>query len=107
MLILDEPTAALGVKQAGTALKYVAEARARGLAVIFITHNRSHAEIVGDRFVILRGGRAVDTYKGDVTAAQLIDGMAAGADLSRLRAEVDDAIAADTALRPSTESGDT
>ncbi|MEZ4610809.1 MAG: hypothetical protein R2838_11290 [Caldilineaceae bacterium] len=46
MLILDEPTAALGVKQAGTVLRHVAQARANGIGVIFITHNPHHAYAV-------------------------------------------------------------
>ena len=62
VLILDEPTAALGVKQAGVVLKYVAQARDRGLGVVLITHNPHHAYPVGDRFLLLKRGRAL----GDV-----------------------------------------
>ena len=47
VLILDEPTAALGVKQSGVVLKYIIQARERGLGVIFITHNPHHAYPVG------------------------------------------------------------
>ena len=47
VLILDEPTSALGVKQSGVVLRYVAQARDRGLGVIFITHNPHHAYPVG------------------------------------------------------------
>ena len=56
VLILDEPTAALGVKQSGVVLKYIAAARERGLGVIFITHNPHHAYMVGDHFSVLRLG---------------------------------------------------
>ena len=67
VLILDEPTAALGVKQAGTVLRYVAQSRAKGVAVIFITHNPNHAFPVGDRFLILNRGRSMgDFRKGEV-----------------------------------------
>ena len=59
VLILDEPTAALGVRQSGVVLKYVAKARDRGLGVIFITHNPHHAYPVGDRFMLLRRGRSM------------------------------------------------
>ena len=59
VLILDEPTSALGVKQAGVVLKYILQARDRGIAVIFITHNPHHAYPVGDRFVILNRGRSL------------------------------------------------
>ena len=57
VLILDEPTAALGVKQSGVVLKYIIQARERGLGVIFITHNPHHAYPVGDRFLLLNRGR--------------------------------------------------
>ena len=43
LLILDEPTSALGVKEAGVVLRYIMQARARGIAVVFITHNVHHA----------------------------------------------------------------
>src|SRR5699024_8169020 len=52
VLILDEPTAALGVRQSGVVLKYIMRARERGLGVIFITHNPNHAYLVGDHFVL-------------------------------------------------------
>ncbi|MDX6300891.1 MAG: simple sugar transport system ATP-binding protein, partial [Nocardioidaceae bacterium] len=54
VLILDEPTAALGVKQSGVVLKYTAAARDAGLGVVFITHNPHHAHLVADHFVILK-----------------------------------------------------
>lgn len=57
VLILDEPTAALGVKQARRVLEHVAAARARGAGVLLVTHNPRHALDVGDRFVVLRRGR--------------------------------------------------
>ena len=63
VLILDEPTSALGVKQSGVVLRYVAQARDRGVAVIFITHNPHHAYPVGDRFVILNRGQSLGTYE--------------------------------------------
>ncbi|NEE42955.1 sugar ABC transporter ATP-binding protein, partial [Streptomyces sp. SID7982] len=56
VLVLDEPTAALGVKQSGVVLKYVAAARDAGLGVVLITHNPHHAHLVGDRFVLLKRG---------------------------------------------------
>src|SRR5712691_2767986 len=63
VLILDEPTSALGVKQAGVVLKYILQARERGIAVIFITHNPHHAYPVGDRFVILNRGQTIGTFE--------------------------------------------
>ena len=59
VLILDEPTAALGVKQSGVVLKYTAAARDAGLGVVFITHNPHHAYLVGNHFIILKLGQAV------------------------------------------------
>ena len=50
VLILDEPTAALGVKQSGVVLRFVAAARDRGIAVVLVTHNPHHAYLVGDHF---------------------------------------------------------
>ena len=64
VLILDEPTAALGVKQAAHVLRIVNEAKRRGLAVIFITHQVMHAMAVGDHFaVLIRGAVAADFRK--------------------------------------------
>ena len=63
VLILDEPTAALGVKQAGVVLRYIVKAKQRGVAVVFITHNPHHAYPVGDHFVILRRGQCSGTSR--------------------------------------------
>src|SRR6202022_2293493 len=57
VLILDEPTAALGVKQSGVVLKYITAAKEAGFGVVFITHNPHHAHMVGDHFVLLNRGR--------------------------------------------------
>jgi len=59
VLILDEPTAALGVRQSGLVLQHVARARDRGAAVILVTHNPVHALQIGDHFVVLARGRVV------------------------------------------------
>jgi simple sugar transport system ATP-binding protein len=92
ILILDEPTAALGVKQAGTVLRYIDQARARGLAVILITHNIYHAFPVGDAFTILKRGRSYGTFaKGDVTREQVLSMMAGAEELEELEAELKEA----------------
>ncbi len=89
VLILDEPTAALGVRQSGVVLKYVAKARDRGLGVIFITHNPHHAYPVGDRFMLLRRGRSMgDFAKDDLTLDELVGMMAGGAELEALSHEL-------------------
>jgi len=94
VLILDEPTAALGVKQAGVVLRYVVEAKKRGLGVILITHNPHHAYPVGDHFVILRRGEVLGDYqKKDVPLEQLVQMMAGGADLETLQHELEKAAA--------------
>jgi simple sugar transport system ATP-binding protein len=89
VLILDEPTSALGVKQAGVVLRYVVQARERGVAVIFISHNPHHAYPVGDRFVILNRGRVLGTYaKSEITREELTRQMAGGAELEQLTHEL-------------------
>jgi simple sugar transport system ATP-binding protein len=89
VLILDEPTAALGVKQAGIVLHYIVKAKRRGLGVIFITHNPNHAYPVGDHFVILRRGQVLgDYHKDELGQAQLMDLMAGGEDLVKLQMEL-------------------
>ena len=89
VLILDEPTAALGVRQSGVVLKYVAKARDRGLGVIFITHNPHHAYPVGDRFMLLRRGRSMGNFpKAEMTLDELVQMMAGGAELEALSHEL-------------------
>jgi simple sugar transport system ATP-binding protein len=90
VLILDEPTSALGVKQAGVVLKYILQARDRGVAVIFITHNPHHAYPVGDRFVILNRGRSLGIYsKGEIDRQELVRLMAGGRELAELEHELE------------------
>ena len=90
VLILDEPTAALGVKQATHVLHIVNEAKKRGLAVIFITHQVMHAMAVGDHFaVLIRGAVAADFKKGEKTREEITDLMAGGASMASLEAEIE------------------
>lgn len=89
VLILDEPTAALGVRQAGVVLKYIARSRDNGLAVVFITHNPAHAYLVGDQFVILNRGRCVNSYhKQEITREELIHEMSGGVELDQMQREI-------------------
>ncbi|GGN10101.1 ABC transporter ATP-binding protein [Terrabacter tumescens] len=89
VLILDEPTAALGVKQSGVVLKYTAAARDAGLGVVFITHNPHHAYLVGNHFVILKLGQAVlDKKRADVGLDELTRQMAGGDELTELSHEL-------------------
>jgi len=90
VLILDEPTAALGVKQAAHVLRIVNEAKKRGLAVIFITHQVMHAMTVGDHFaVLIRGAIAADFRKGEKTREEITDLMAGGQNMADLEAEIE------------------
>jgi simple sugar transport system ATP-binding protein len=90
VLILDEPTSALGVKQSGVVLRYIKQARERGVAVIFITHNPHHAHMVGDRFYLLNRGKLIADYVRDnVTREELVKAMAGGAELEALAHELE------------------
>ncbi|WP_327312739.1 ATP-binding cassette domain-containing protein [Streptomyces sp. NBC_01235] len=89
VLILDEPTAALGVKQSGVVLKYIAAARDRGLGVIFITHNPHHAYMVGDHFSVLRlGTMELSADRSQVSLEELTNHMAGGTELAALKHEL-------------------
>jgi simple sugar transport system ATP-binding protein len=91
VLILDEPTSALGVKEAAVVLRYIAQARDRGLGVIFISHNVHHAYPVGDRFTILNRGQSYGTFeKSDVTREEVVTMMAGGEDMDKLTAELEE-----------------
>jgi simple sugar transport system ATP-binding protein len=105
VLILDEPTAALGVKQAGVVLRYIVQAKQRGVGVIFITHNPHHAYPVGDHFVILRRGQVFGDYSRDeIELDRLVQMMAGGEELENLAHELERAGKDDAALREAAES---
>ena len=90
VLILDEPTAALGVKQASHVLRIVNEAKKRGLAVVFITHQVMHAMTVGDHFaVLIRGAIAADFRRGEKSREEITDLMAGGETMADLEAQVE------------------
>jgi len=85
VLILDEPTSALGVKEAEIVLRYIRRARAKGIGVIFITHNVHHAFPIGDTFTILkRGHMSVTLEKGQLSHNELLTHMAGGEELQSL-----------------------
>jgi simple sugar transport system ATP-binding protein len=89
VLILDEPTSALGVRQTSMVLKYIFQVRQKGLGVIFITHNVRHAHAVGDRFTVLNRGQTLGTYaKHEVDLEELQNLMAGGRELQDLSAEL-------------------
>jgi simple sugar transport system ATP-binding protein len=91
VLILDEPTSALGVKQAAIVLRYVAQAKEQGLGIIFISHNVYHAYAIGDRFTVLEHGRSRGTFeKGEISVEELEKMMAGGEELEQLSAEFEE-----------------
>ena len=85
VLILDEPTSALGVRQTSNVLATVDRVRKQGVGVVFITHNVRHAMAVGDRFTVLNRGKTLGTAKrGEITPEELQDLMAGGQELAQL-----------------------
>jgi simple sugar transport system ATP-binding protein len=90
VLILDEPTSALGVKESAIVLRHAIAARNKGLGVIFITHNVQHALPIGDSFTILTRGRSGGTFRrGELNAEQLHALMGGGAELEELQADLE------------------
>jgi simple sugar transport system ATP-binding protein len=91
LLILDEPTAALGVKESAHVLRIIMQARQKGIAVILVTHNVTHAMTVGDHFaVLIRGAIAADFRKGERTREEITDLMAGGEAMAELEAEIEE-----------------
>ena len=89
LVILDEPTSALGVSQAALVLRYIARARDRGIGIVFITHNPHHAWAVGDRFLVLRRGTSLGEFGRDEITLEALTGlMAGGAELDALGPEL-------------------
>jgi simple sugar transport system ATP-binding protein len=89
VLILDEPTSALGVAQTAMVLKFVRQLRQKGLGIIFITHNVRHAHAVGDRFTVLNRGRTLGTCrKAEITLERLQAMMAGDKELETLDEEL-------------------
>lgn len=85
VLILDEPTSALGVRQTANVLATIDKVRKQGIAVVFITHNVRHAMAVGDRFTVLNRGQTLGTaVRGEITPEELQDLMAGGQEMVQL-----------------------
>lgn len=85
VLILDEPTSALGVRQTSNVLSTIDRVRRQGVGVVFISHNVRHALAVGDRFTVLNRGQTLGTaVRGQISAAELQDLMAGGQELAEL-----------------------
>jgi simple sugar transport system ATP-binding protein len=85
VLVLDEPTASLGVKEATVVLQLVAKARDRGVGVVLVTHNAHHARVIGDRFVVLIHGEIAAAFaRGERSHDEIIELMAGGETLVAL-----------------------
>lgn len=85
VLILDEPTSALGVRQTANVLSTIDKVRKNGIGVIFITHNVRHAMAVGNRFTVLNRGKTLGTaVRGEVSVEELQDLMAGGKEMVKL-----------------------
>jgi len=85
VLILDEPTSALGVRQTSNVLATIDKVRDQGVGVVFISHNVRHALAVGDRFTVLNRGKTLGTAKrGEITPEELQDLMAGGQEMAQL-----------------------
>jgi len=90
LLILDEPTSALGVKEAEIVLRLILAAKQRGIGVVFITHNAHHAMTVGDRFTVLIHGQVADSFsRGERSREEVLSLMAGGEALEELAMEVE------------------
>tara|TARA_R110000751_G_scaffold95381_7_gene186518 strand:+ start:31974 stop:32792 length:819 start_codon:yes stop_codon:yes gene_type:complete len=85
VLILDEPTSALGVRQTSNVLATIDKVRNQGIGVVFISHNVRHALAVGDRFTVLNRGTTLGTAtRGEITPDELQDLMAGGQKMAQL-----------------------
>ena len=89
VLILDEPTSALGVRQTANVLATIDRVRKQGVGVVFITHNVRHAMAVGDRFTVLNRGKTLGTsQRGQITPEELQDLMAGGQEMVALESSL-------------------
>jgi len=90
VLILDEPTSALGVKEAAIVLRLMRQARSEGVGIVFITHNARHAMAVGDRFAVLIHGKTAASFaRGDKSREDVLNLMAGGEQMSELEEDLE------------------
>jgi simple sugar transport system ATP-binding protein len=87
LMILDEPTAALGVQEATKVLKIIQDLRHRGIATLVVSHNLEHVFHLADRIVVLRGGRLVGSRRKSETTHSEIVHMIVGGDMGRALGE--------------------
>jgi simple sugar transport system ATP-binding protein len=90
VLVLDEPTSALGVREAHTVLHLVNKVRNEGIGVVLITHNSFHAAAIGNRFVVLSHGKVLaDFSRGEKTREEIMALMAGGEEAAELEFGLD------------------
>jgi simple sugar transport system ATP-binding protein len=82
VLVLDEPTSALGVKEANRVLDHIRAAREQGVGIVFISHNLAHAHAVGDHFVVLNRGMSYGEFARDEVARDQLSAMMEGREVN-------------------------
>lgn len=91
VLILDEPTSALGVRKSAIVLRLISKVRASGVAIVFITHNARHAMKVGEDFVVLIHGRVAAKFvRGEKSRDEILNLMAGGDESEQLDDDLSD-----------------
>ncbi|HXF38029.1 MAG TPA: ATP-binding cassette domain-containing protein [Actinomycetota bacterium] len=86
LLIMDEPTSQLSLKETAKVLRDIEEARDRGVSVVFITHNVRHVYPIADRFTVLSHGESIGEFRrGEVSEEEIADLIVRGKDASVLR----------------------
>ena len=80
LIFMDEPTAALGVREQAKVLRLIEDLRSRGTAVVVVSHNLQHVFSIADRIVVLRGGRNAGERKKAETTPEDIVRLIVGAD---------------------------
>jgi simple sugar transport system ATP-binding protein len=86
VIFMDEPTAALGVRQTGKVLELVRRVADEGVAVVLISHNMPEVLEVADRIQVLRLGKRVAIYGNDATVEQLVGAMTGALELAAVAA---------------------
>jgi simple sugar transport system ATP-binding protein len=76
---MDEPTAALGVRESSMVLELIKEVRSQGIAVIMVSHNLPEVFAVADRITVLRNGKTIVSLATSETSLEDIVGMMTGA----------------------------
>lgn len=85
VVLLDEPTAALGVQQTKQVLELVLRLKNQGLAVILISHNLANVFEVADRIIVMRLGRRVGTFNRAESSEQAVVGAITGAEFGKFK----------------------